>query len=42
LEEGDIYGRIILKWNLQKIGNEAVNWITVAQDRVKLQALWTW
>jgi hypothetical protein len=31
----DIDGRIVLRWDLKKIGREGMDWIHVAQDKVQ-------
>ena len=39
LEEPDVYGRIILRWDFRKWVCGSMNWIELAQDRNSLRAL---
>jgi hypothetical protein len=39
LEDLGVYGRIILKWILKKIGCEDVDWICLAEDIVQWRTI---
>jgi hypothetical protein len=38
LEDPGVDSRIILRWSFRKVGREGIDWIDVAQDRVRWRA----